>query len=118
MTTIEHGNREEIDQSDAHRNYGGKIEQSEEDNYLFILFRFPRYSASEGRITINQLYFFLGKDYLGYAVVAVIYLLLIIVINSSKDALIKTPLTNLVIAKLLKSKSKSNESKTNEDGVL
>jgi hypothetical protein len=60
----------------------------------------------------------LGKDYLGYAVVAVIYLLLIIVINSSKDALIKTPLTNLVIAKLLKSKSKSNESKTNEDGVL
>lgn len=60
----------------------------------------------------------LGKDYLGYAVVAFIYLLLIIVINSSKDKIIKTPLTNLVIAKLLKSKSKSNESKTNEDGVL
>jgi len=60
----------------------------------------------------------LGKDYLGYAVVAVIYLLLIIVINSNKDRIIKIPLTNLVIAKLLKSKSHSNESKTNEDGVL
>lgn len=41
-----------------------KIEQSDEDNYLFLLFRFPRYIATESRIIINQLYFFLGKEYL------------------------------------------------------
>lgn len=41
-----------------------KIEQNDEDNYLFLLFRFPHYIASEGRIIINQLYFFLGKEYL------------------------------------------------------
>ncbi len=41
-----------------------KLEQNDEDEYLFLLFRFPRYIATEGRIIINQLYFFLGKDYL------------------------------------------------------
>ena len=60
----------------------------------------------------------LGKDYLGYLVVAIIYLLLIIVINFYKDKIIKMPITNLVIAKLLKSKSMSNSSKTKQDGIL
>lgn len=54
----------------------------------------------------------LGKDYLGYAVVAAFYMVLIILINSFKDRLIKTPITNLVIAKLVKTKVKSNSSKT------
>jgi hypothetical protein len=60
----------------------------------------------------------LGKDYLGYAVVAALYLLFIIVINYYRDKLIKMPLTNLVIAKLLKTKAASNNSKNQQDGVL
>lgn len=60
----------------------------------------------------------LGKTYLGYLVVAVIYFLLIIIINVNKDRIIKIPITNLVIAKLLKSKSTSNGSKIKEDGIL
>jgi hypothetical protein len=60
----------------------------------------------------------LGKPYLGYLVVAVIYFLLIIIINANKDRIIKIPITNLVIAKLLKSKSTSNGSKIKEDGIL
>ncbi|MFA9188628.1 hypothetical protein AAGV33_14565 [Flavobacterium sp. FBOR7N2.3] len=60
----------------------------------------------------------LGKDYLGYLVVAGIYLVLVIIINYNKDTIIKTPITNLVIAKLLKSKQKSKTSKTTQDGIL
>lgn len=60
----------------------------------------------------------LGKDYLGYLVVAVIYLLLLIVVNFYRDKIIKIPITNLVIAKLLKSKSMSNSSKTPQDDIL
>ena len=60
----------------------------------------------------------LGKDYLGYAVVAAMYLVLIIVINCYRDKLIKMPLTNLVIAKLLKTKSAANNSKNQQDGIL
>lgn len=41
-----------------------KIEQSDEDKYLFLLFRFPRLLAHEGNISINQICFFLGEDYL------------------------------------------------------
>ena len=41
-----------------------KIEQSDEDQYLFVLLRFPRYKLDEGKIVINQICFFLGKDYL------------------------------------------------------
>lgn len=41
-----------------------KIEESTEDKYLFILIRFPRHNATEGKILINQLSFFLGKNYL------------------------------------------------------
>jgi magnesium transporter len=40
-----------------------KIEENLEDKYLFMLFRFPRYS-NEGVITINQICFFLGEKYL------------------------------------------------------
>ncbi|MGA9637440.1 hypothetical protein [Flavobacterium sp.] len=47
----------------------------------------------------------LGKDYLGYSVVAAFYLILVIIINYNKDKIIKVPITNLVIAKLLKTKS-------------
>lgn len=41
-----------------------KIEQSDEDQYLFVLLRFPRYKLDEGKIVINQICFFLGKNYL------------------------------------------------------
>lgn len=41
-----------------------KIEQSDEDKYLFLLLRFPSYSAREGVIVINQICFFLGTNYL------------------------------------------------------
>lgn len=41
-----------------------KIEESEEDQYLFVLLRFPRYKASEKKIIITQICLFLGKNYL------------------------------------------------------
>lgn len=41
-----------------------KIEESENDDYLFVLLRFPRYKISEKKIIINQICFFLGKNYL------------------------------------------------------
>ncbi len=48
----------------------------------------------------------LGKMYLGYAIVAFFYLLMIIVINFFKDPIIKVPITNVIIAKLMKTKEK------------
>lgn len=41
-----------------------KIEQSEEDKYIFLLLRFPSYNINDGNIIINQISFFLGKNYL------------------------------------------------------
>lgn len=41
-----------------------KIEQSDEDHYIFILLRFPRYDSRDGSVSINQICFFLGKEYL------------------------------------------------------
>lgn len=41
-----------------------KIEQSDEDNYIFLLLRFPRYKEAEEKIVIHQICFFLGKGYL------------------------------------------------------
>ena len=41
-----------------------KIEQSDEDQYLFVLLRFPRYKPNEEKIVMNQICFFLGKTYL------------------------------------------------------
>lgn len=41
-----------------------KIEQNNEDKYLFVLLRFPRYKSQGEKVIINQICFFLGKDYL------------------------------------------------------
>lgn len=41
-----------------------KIEQNEEDKYLFLLLHFPYYNTREENITINQIGFFLGTNYL------------------------------------------------------
>lgn len=41
-----------------------KIEESMEDEYLFLLLRFPHYQAKIGKIIISQICFFLGKNYL------------------------------------------------------
>ena len=41
-----------------------KIEESMEDEYLFLLLRFPHYQATEDKIIISQICFFLGKNYL------------------------------------------------------
>lgn len=41
-----------------------KIEQSDEDKYLFLLLRFPFYNKNLDKIIVNQQCFFLGKNYL------------------------------------------------------
>src|SRR3989344_2504840 len=41
-----------------------KIEQNDDDKYLFVLLRFPRFSSQERKIIISQICFFLGGDYL------------------------------------------------------
>ena len=41
-----------------------KIEESVEDQYLFLLLRFPHYQVLDGKIIISQICFFLGKNYL------------------------------------------------------
>lgn len=41
-----------------------KIELNEEDKYLFLLLRFPHFQKSDSSISINQICFFLGKNYL------------------------------------------------------
>ncbi|TSC86635.1 MAG: Uncharacterized protein G01um10147_847 [Microgenomates group bacterium Gr01-1014_7] len=41
-----------------------KIEQNDEDKYLFLLFRFPYLNPHQKSITINQICFFLGENYL------------------------------------------------------
>lgn len=41
-----------------------KIEQNEEDKYLFLLLRFPHYNTQDKNININQICFFLGQNYL------------------------------------------------------
>ncbi|MBI2337751.1 magnesium transporter CorA family protein [Candidatus Daviesbacteria bacterium] len=41
-----------------------KIEQSDEDKYLFLLFRFPQLHERDGNISTRQFCFFLGKNYL------------------------------------------------------
>ncbi|CAM3601374.1 hypothetical protein FLGE108171_05300 [Flavobacterium gelidilacus] len=50
----------------------------------------------------------LEETYLGFLIVSGIYLVLSIVILLYSDKLLKKPLTNLVIAKLLKTKDKRN----------
>ncbi|WP_308992358.1 hypothetical protein QLS71_000815 [Mariniflexile litorale] len=60
----------------------------------------------------------LGEDYFGFLVVSGIYLIVTVILNYNRDKIIKVPITNLIIAKLLKSKSASNNSKTSQDGIL
>ena len=51
---------------------------------------------------------FIGKQlkeyYLGFLIVSAFYLLIAVVLYALKDKLIKTPVSNLIIVKLLKSK--------------
>lgn len=58
----------------------------------------------------------LGENYLGFLVVSGIYLLITIIFSVSRDKLIKVPITNLVINKLLQTKTRSNNTNTTTDG--
>ncbi|MCW2119995.1 hypothetical protein [Flavobacterium sp. 7A] len=60
----------------------------------------------------------LGTDYLGFLVVSSIYLILALILHFKRDSIIKVPLTNVIIAKLLKSKVVANNSKESTDGSL
>jgi uncharacterized membrane protein len=60
----------------------------------------------------------LGEYYLGFLIVSGVYLILSLVIYFYSDKMIKIPLTNLVIAKLLKTKIKKNSSNTSSDEIL
>lgn len=41
-----------------------KVEQNNEDKYIFLLLRFPRYNTHDRTINISQICFFLGENYL------------------------------------------------------
>ncbi len=41
-----------------------KIEQNDEDKYIFLLLRLPRYNTHDRTINISQICFFLGENYL------------------------------------------------------
>lgn len=60
----------------------------------------------------------LGSDYLGFLVVSGIYLVLTVIFSYNRDKIIKTPITNLIIAKLLKTKPRSNNSNIHPDGIV
>ncbi|WP_438966620.1 hypothetical protein [Flavobacterium sp.] len=61
----------------------------------------------------------LGATYLGFLIVSGIYLVLSIIIYNYNEKLIKIPLTNLVISKLLKTKIRaSNDSNENENNEI
>lgn len=61
----------------------------------------------------------LGATYLGFLIVSGIYLILSIIIYNYNEELIKIPLTNLVISKLLKTKIRaSNDSNENENNEI
>lgn len=60
----------------------------------------------------------LGETYWGFLIVSGVYLLITIIVSASRNKFIKVPITNLVIAKLLQTKSKSNNTNTNTDGVI
>ena len=60
----------------------------------------------------------IGHYYLGFLIVSAFYLIIALMIYFFNDSLIKTPITNLVIAKLLKPKKHYNKTSnldTNED---
>ncbi len=60
----------------------------------------------------------LDEMYLGFLIVSGFYLILSIVIYYFSEKLLKVPLTNLVIAKLLKPKVKRNNSKNDDNEIL
>lgn len=57
----------------------------------------------------------LGENYLGFLIISAIYLILTLVFSASKNKMFKIPLTNLIIAKLLEEKVRSNNSNTTTD---
>lgn len=57
----------------------------------------------------------LGESYFGFLVVSGIYLVITIIFSVSRHKMIKVPLTNLIITKLLQDKSRANN-KTTTDG--
>lgn len=60
----------------------------------------------------------LNEMYLGFLIVSGIYLILSLIIYFFSDTLLKAPLANLVIAKLLKSKvKKTNSNLTNNENL-
>jgi hypothetical protein len=60
----------------------------------------------------------LGEMYLGFLIVSGVYLLLSIIIFYLNNKLLKIPLTNLIIAKLLKKKIKKTNSNTSKDEII
>lgn len=66
-------------------------------------------------IFIGQL---LNEMYLGFLIVSGFYLILAVVVFYFNDKLLKIPITNLVIAKLLKTKAKKTNSNNAKDEVL
>lgn len=60
----------------------------------------------------------LGEMYLGFLIVSGIYLVLSILVFYFNNKILKLPLTNLVIAKLLKTKAKRNKSNTPNNEIV
>jgi hypothetical protein len=60
----------------------------------------------------------LGEMYLGFLIVSGIYLVLSIFVFYFNNKILKLPLTNLVIAKLLKTKAKRNKSNTPNNEIV
>lgn len=60
----------------------------------------------------------LNEMYLGFLIVSGVYLILAVVVFYFNDKLLKIPITNLVIAKLLKTKDKKTNSNNSEDEIL
>lgn len=60
----------------------------------------------------------LGEMYLGFLIVSGVYLILSIIVFYFNNKLLKIPLTNLIIAKLLKKKIKKTNSNTSKDEII
>lgn len=77
---------------------------------LFVLFL----SISMGLFLGEQL----DSPYLGFLAVSGLYLVFALLFHFRRDQIVKVPLTNVIIAKLLKSKTSTNESKETKNGSL
>ncbi len=60
----------------------------------------------------------LNEMYLGFLIVSGFYLILAVIVFYFNDKLLKIPITNLVIAKLLKTKDKKHNQKNAKDEIL